>query len=188
VLPRIDRLAQGPIRATVQSQLRQALEEQIRSALEAADVSLFALQQRATAANQAATTPADYLRAMFTPSAKTGAASSPFRLGSQNKGIVKTGPHGEWVLAIGATEQILPGRTTAAPSRTGYDVDVETGIAQAKGAVRQVQAAADQASAEGTKAKKETMRQRRKELRATGWQSSAFDGACRTPASPLHSG
>lgn len=113
-------------------------------------------------------------------------------------GIQKVGPRGEWVLAIGVEEELLPGKRTLL-GRKGEDIvsrkrQVESlaeegraelvGAAQEAGASsenleqvgQEVSANLDEAAQEARhKAKREAYRRKREELRREGWKSDAFD-------------
>lgn len=82
-----------------------ALESQVREYLHSADFRLFALQQRAIAATNAKPSPLNFVNAVvsdtiFPKSSQTG----PVKLGQ--KGVVKYGRHGEYLLHIGVDEDV----------------------------------------------------------------------------------
>jgi len=84
-----------------------AIESQVREYLQTADGRLFALQQRAIAATNARPSPANFVNAIvsdtiFPKSSNMG----PVALGQ--KGVVKYGRHGEYLLHIGVDEDVRP--------------------------------------------------------------------------------
>jgi hypothetical protein len=148
-------------------------------------------------ASGAAADPIAYFRGIF----NTGYSSplSPSLITEVSKtGIQKVGPRGEWVLAIGVEEELLPGKRTLL-GRKGEDVvsrkrQVESlaeegraelvGAAQEAGASsdnleqvgQEVSANLDEAAQEARhQARREAHRRKREELRRDGWKSDAFD-------------
>ena len=165
--------------------------------LQNADKSLFKVQQRAIGATKASPTPAGYLRALFASDSFFSSAKPSAR--STQTGIVVTGPHGEWKLAVGADEMLLPGRggPSAAYEKRKEAIEIAkrqgsrvrgtnatlTGAAyNVRCAMRGMLSpdlfmlqvlgdARDQAGELSTEAKKA----HRRELAQKGWQSQAFD-------------
>lgn len=118
------------------------LEEQIKSSLEEADKQMYGLQQRTTAATRAQPSPANYLRAVFNIGMHPSNAFSPSPSAKTSaKGIVMTDAHGQYKIAIGADEMLLPGR--GGPSAS-YD--------KRKKAAEQLQAQAKKAGATSRRA------------------------------------
>lgn len=82
-----------------------ALESQIRDYLHTADFKLFALQQRAIAATNAKPSPLNFVNAIVSDTIFPKSSSmGPVVLGQ--KGVVKYGRHGEYVLHIGVDEDV----------------------------------------------------------------------------------
>lgn len=98
-------IAKPLIRPLVESSLSSALEGAIEDYLQKADLELFALQQRVMAVTRAKPTPAAYVRALL-----SSGGSSKGKVKTTNRGIIKTGRRGDYVLAIGVDEQLLPGK------------------------------------------------------------------------------
>lgn len=173
------------------------LEEQFASAFEALDKHLYMLHVKSIGASGAAADPMAYFRGLF----NTGYSSplSPSLLSEVHKtGVQKVGPRGEWVLAIGVEEELLPGKRTLL-GRRGEDVvsrkrQVEAlaeegraelvGAAQEAGAAsgdvqragQEVSANLDEAAQEAQhQARKDAHRREREERRRDGWKSDAFD-------------
>ncbi|KWU45594.1 Proteophosphoglycan ppg4 [Rhodotorula sp. JG-1b] len=189
--------AQTAVRGFLEAKIKEALEEQFASAFQALDKQLYDLHIKSLGASGAAADPIAYFRGIF----NTGYSSplSPSFITEVSKtGIQKVGPRGEWVLAIGVEEELLPGKRTLL-GRKGEDVvsrkrQVESlaeegraelvGAAQEAGASsdnleqvgQEVSANLDEAAQEARhQARREAHRRKREELRREGWKSDAFD-------------
>ena len=164
------------------------LEEQIGELFKSADREFWAFQQRAIGAGRAAPDPLAYLRAIFTPSGTSSLTEV------KSTGITKVGPNGEYILAIGVDEELLPGRRTGL-GRKGKDVvarkrNVESLIEEGRASLEETadQAAAtardlgqraaefgDELNEHGERIRREFSEQEWQDARSTGWQSDAFD-------------
>jgi len=136
---------------------------------------VYALQQRAIGAGRAAPDPLSYLRAIFTPS---GSGS----LNTNQVGLTRVGAQGEYILAVGVEEQLLPGKTGL--GLKGKDVatrkrNVESLIEEGRGAVEDVRdrvgEISEQLEDEGTRVGDHLTDKEREEKRQSGWKSDAFD-------------
>jgi hypothetical protein len=82
-----------------------AIEAQVRDYLHSADGRLFALQQRAIAATNARPSPANFVNAIVSDTIfPKKSTMGPVKLGQ--KGVVKYGRHGEYLLHIGVDEDV----------------------------------------------------------------------------------
>lgn len=82
-----------------------AIEAQVRDYLHTADGRLFALQQRAIAATNARPSPANFVNAIVSDTIfPKKSTMGPVKLGQ--KGVVKYGRHGEYLLHIGVDEDV----------------------------------------------------------------------------------
>jgi hypothetical protein len=89
----------------MQRNLASALESQIANALTEADFKLYGLQQRAIAtANARATNPTDIVRALFNESFFAQNTGGDIEV--RQKGVVKYGRKGEWLLHVGVDEEV----------------------------------------------------------------------------------
>ncbi|GAA5872596.1 hypothetical protein JCM1840_004849 [Sporobolomyces johnsonii] len=184
-------LARGALRSYMELKVKEVLEEQIAAGFQQLDQQLFLLQYKATAARAAAPDPLAFLRAIFAP---TSSGSLVDEITST--GITKVGPKGEYILAIGVDEELLPNRLTGL-GKQGRDVVgkkraveslMEEGRAELGEAIgaagesvedleragRDVGEALDE---EGRKLQRVKERQRKEEERKDGWKSEAFDFA-----------
>lgn len=160
----------------METQFVSALEEQISQLFSAADASFYDLHQRAIGAGRAAPDPLTYLRAIFTPS------GSSSRLDVTSSGITKVGAHGEFILAIGVEEQLLPGKTglgiqgrdVASRKRTVEGL-MEEGRAGVERGRQVVESVAEDVAQEGERVGEEFDAKAREEEWANGWKSDAFD-------------
>ncbi|GAA5830171.1 hypothetical protein JCM11251_006906 [Rhodosporidiobolus azoricus] len=184
-------LARGAISSFLEAKTKEVLEEQIAAAFKEMDKSFYLLQYKAAGARAAAPDPLSYLRAILTPTS-TSSASLVDKVTST--GLTKVGPKGEWVLAIGIEEELLPGRRTAL-ERAGEDVVsrkrqveslLEEGRAELVGAVHEAAgsvenleeagyAVGEAVDEESRRAKRAAQRREREERRKNGWRSDAFD-------------
>jgi len=162
------------IRPQFHSAIETALKGQIENALSSADLDLFALRERARAASNASPTISGYFRALFA----AGGGPSYFSGGkTTSKGVIKTGLHGEYILAVGIDEQILPGK--GGPE--GYQ-DRKRLINAATNAyenIPRVQDALTQKAydlkGKGKDLDRAALKSQRAEECRNGWQSSAFN-------------
>ena len=77
---------------------------------------MYGLQQRTIAATRAQPSPANYLRAIFNIGMHPSNAFSPSPSAKTSaKGIVMTDAHGQYKIAIGADEMLLPGTVFFVP-------------------------------------------------------------------------
>ncbi|GAA5926641.1 hypothetical protein JCM1841_003190 [Sporobolomyces salmonicolor] len=182
-------LARGALRSYMEVKVKEVLEEQIAAGFQQLDQQLFLLQYKATAARTAAPDPLAFLRAIFAP---TSSGSLVDEITST--GITKVGPKGEYILAIGVEEELLPNRLTGL-GKYGKDVVgkkraveslMEEGRAELGEAIgatgesvedleragRDVGEALDD---EARKLQRAKERQRKEEGRRDGWKSEAFD-------------
>ncbi|GAA5902285.1 hypothetical protein JCM5296_003972 [Sporobolomyces johnsonii] len=184
-------LARGALRSYMELKVKEVLEEQIAAGFQQLDQQLFLLQYKATAARAAAPDPLAFLRAIFAP---TSSGSLVDEITST--GITKVGPKGEYILAIGVDEELLPNRLTGLGKQGGDVVGkkraveslMEEGRAELGEAIgaagesvedleragRDVGEALDE---EGRKLQRVKERQRKEEERRDGWKSEAFDFA-----------
>jgi len=160
-----------------------ALEAQIKSSLEEADKQFYGLQQRTLAATRAQPSPANYLRAIFNIGFHPSQAFSPSPSAkTTTTGVIVTGAHGEYKMAIGAEEQLLEGRAGPSASYHKRKSAIEQAKAKAKAsglnsrtapgqAERAIGNAKDQIGALSTEAKKKE----RLERQNNDWKSDAFN-------------
>ncbi|GAA6013470.1 hypothetical protein JCM10207_008861 [Rhodosporidiobolus poonsookiae] len=184
--------ARGAVSAFLQEKTKEVLEEQISAGFKELDKQVYLLQYKAAGARAAAPDPLAYLRAVLTPTATSGSSLVDE---ITSTGITKVGPKGEWVLAIGVEEELLPGRRTAL-ERLGEDVVtrkrqveslLEEGRAELVGAVHEAAGSADNLAEagyavgeaveeEGVRARRVKERREREERKnQDGWKSDAFD-------------
>ncbi|GAA6024258.1 hypothetical protein JCM11491_006377 [Sporobolomyces phaffii] len=185
--------AQSAVRGFMEVKIKEVLEEQIAHGFAQLDKTLYTLQYKATGAAAAAADPLSFLRAILTPVPSTG----PSLLTEVTKtGITKVDPKGQWILAIGVEDELLPGRLTGLGLQ-GRDVvgrkrqveslmeegqaeildavgaddaeDLEDGARQTAGAL------SDAAKEERKKAKRAAAHAKKEELRRQGWKSELFD-------------
>ncbi|KAJ9113527.1 hypothetical protein QFC20_001878 [Naganishia adeliensis] len=114
-------LAKAPMRAFLRSNITHTLEVQITEYLKRADFQLFGLQQRAIAATNARPTPANYLKAIFSSSVFPQGPGILANTRAGQKGIVKYGRRGEFVLHVGVDEDLFPGKPEGAARNTKRD-------------------------------------------------------------------
>ncbi|GAA5930367.1 uncharacterized protein JCM15063_004786 [Sporobolomyces koalae] len=186
-------LARGAVRSFMEVKIKEVLEEQIAHGFAQLDRSLFTLQYKATGAAAAAADPLSFLRAILTPTPTTAPS-----LVSQvtSTGITKVDPKGQWILAIGVEDDLLPGRLTGL-GRQGRDVVgrkrqveslMEEGQAELldavgaddaedleEGARQTVDGLTDAAKQERKKALRAAKHAKKAELRRSGWKSDLFD-------------
>lgn len=161
----------------IKKALKESLEHAIVDYLRQADLQLFALQNRAIAATNAKPSPKDFLTAVF--SSSVFGASSTTKL--TQKGIVKYGRRGDYLLAIGADEQIFPGKAVSpAGERRKTALDTAASVAGSAGeALERGKIGADQlavdADREAGKLGLKVNQLKRGEEQADGWRSDAFD-------------
>ena len=175
-----------------------AIESQVREYLQTADGRLFALQQRAIAATNARPSPANFVNAIvsdtiFPKSSNMG----PVALGQ--KGVVKYGRHGEYLLHIGVDEDVRlvplslknctdqqlfpsqPPKHLRNPQREKLKAQAKSVAGQAKQAAgvsdpkRAAQDAKIKLQKEGNELDARAREQQRREQRKEGWRSEAFD-------------
>ncbi|GAA5973038.1 hypothetical protein JCM11641_000376 [Rhodosporidiobolus odoratus] len=183
-------LARGAVATFLEAKTKEVLEEQIASAFKELDKQIYLLQYKAAGARAAAPSPLAYVRAILTPTASSGSLVSDIT----STGITKVGPKGEWVLAIGVEEELLPGRRTAL-GRDGTDVVsrkrqveslIEEGRSELIGAVHEAAGSAEDleeagyavgeaVDEEGRRAQRAHERRLREERKRSGWKSQAFD-------------
>ncbi|GAA5911445.1 hypothetical protein JCM6882_005004 [Rhodosporidiobolus microsporus] len=182
--------ARGAVSSFLEAKTKEVLEEQIAAGFRELDKSFYLLQYKAAGARAAAPDPLAYLRAILTPTASSGSLVDEIT----STGITKVGPKGEWVLAIGVEEELLPGRRTAL-EREGTDIVsrkrqveslLEEGRAEVIGAVHEAAGSAEDleeagyavgeaVDEEGRRATRAKERREREERRRDGWKSQAFD-------------
>ncbi|GAA6038844.1 hypothetical protein JCM8097_002924 [Rhodosporidiobolus ruineniae] len=185
-------LARGAVATFLEAKVKEVLEEQIAAGFKELDKSLYLLQYKAAGARAAAPDPLSYLRALLTPTSVGSSGSLVDEVTST--GITKTGPKGEFILAIGVDETILPGRQTAL-ERRGEDVVsrkrqveslLEEGRAELVGAVHEAAGSAEDleqtgyavgeaVDEESRRARRAAQRREREERKRDGWRSQAFD-------------
>lgn len=101
----------------------------------------------------------------------------------KSTGITKVGPRGEYILAIGVEEQLLPGKLTGlgwkgediASRKKKIDDVVDEGIEAYEGAQRTADGVQDDLTDEGERLKNVFAEREREEKRKNGWKSNAFD-------------
>lgn len=186
-------LARGAVRTFMEAKIKEVLEEQIAHGFAELDKTLFKLQYKATGAAYAASNPLSFLRAIITPSPSTG----PSLLTEvTSTGITKVDPRGQWILAIGVEDELLPGRLTGYGLQ-GRDVvgrkrQVESLMEEGQaeildavgaddaedledGARQTVDGLTDAAKEERKKAIRAAKHAKKEELRRQGWKSDLFD-------------
>jgi len=171
-------LASGSIRKYMEAQFITAMEEQAGHVFKQLDTELFKLQHRAAGAYGAAPDPAAYLRALFVPS-----LSGSSGVTVKDTGITKVGPNGEYILAIGVEEELLPGKLTGLGLK-GEDIasrkrQVESYLDDGRSDAERAQRRLDFIGAEvGDKADQlalEFDQREADERRTEGWRSDAFN-------------
>lgn len=176
--------ARPAVRTYMEKQFVQVLEEQIAVSFREFDKQAFAYQQRAIGASGAASDPLAFFRGIFAPSfCGIGGGGSGLEWNGQGKGFTKVGSQGEYVLAIGVDEQLLPGKLTGL-GRQGKDVVarkqaverlVEEGRSTYEDVRDQVEQVAAEAQDEGERAFDQHQDALRREQRDDDWRSDAFD-------------
>lgn len=168
------------LRAFILKNMTSALEAQIAEYLREADLQMFAIQQRAIAATNARPTPLNFLNAVFSDSIFGGSSTGPVKLGQ--KGVVKYGRRGEYVLHIGVDEDLFPGKppgSIANSQRQKIKSKANRAVGQTAGSVdqakRKAQGVADDAKKEANYLDAKAREQERREKRQEGWRSDAFD-------------
>lgn len=126
----------------------------------------------------AAADPLAFLRGVFAPSSKSTFTSVT------STGVTKVGPKGEWILAVGVEEELLPGRRTGLQVK-GADVVsrkhaveeiVEEGLSEFREIRDTVEGAVEEVRDEADRIAFEAKRKARAEARdANGWRSQCFD-------------
>ncbi|KAK4700151.1 hypothetical protein P7C70_g6097, partial [Phenoliferia sp. Uapishka_3] len=168
--------ARPALRSYLEAQFTSVLEEQITHLFESGDVAFYALQQRAIGAGRAAPDPLTYLRAVFMPS---GAGSD---VDVRDTGITKVGPQGEYILAIGVEEQLLPGKTglgmqgkDIATRKRNVEGLMEEGKASLEQARETAEGVVEDIAEEGDRLADKLAEKERDERGDDGWKSDAFD-------------
>jgi hypothetical protein len=175
-----------------------AIEAQVRDYLHSADGRLFALQQRAIAATNARPSPANFVNAIVSDTIfPKKSTMGPVKLGQ--KGVVKYGRHGEYLLHIGVDEDVShphshlvivtdmqlfpsqPPKHLRNPQREKLKAQAKSAAGQAKSATgisdpkRAAQDAKIKLQKEGNELDARAREQQRREQRKEGWRSEAFD-------------
>jgi len=186
-------LARGAVRSFMEIKVKEVLEEQIAAGFAELDKTLFKLKYKAAGAAYAAADPLSFIRAMLTP---TSLGSSSLISEVSKTGITKVDAKGQWILAIGVEDELLPGRLTGL-GQQGRDVVgrkrqveslMEEGQAEVLSALgaedaedledgaRQVgDALGDAADEERKKARRAAYHAKKEEQRRSGWKSPLFD-------------
>jgi hypothetical protein len=153
------------------------LEEQIGVLFKQADRSLYDLNQKAAGARLAAPDAFTFVRALLTPTSGAGVTSVT------STGITKVGSKGEFILAIGVDEELLPGRKTGL-GRKGQDVVgkkraaeslIEEGRGQWEALREQAEEVEEEVGEEAERLRREMRTKEREERSKDGWKSDAFD-------------
>lgn len=186
-------LARGAVRAFLEAKVKEVLEEQIAHGFAELDKTLFTLQYKAVGAAAAASDPLSFVRAILTPTSIGG----PSLISEvSTTGITKVDPKGQWILAIGVDEELLPGRLTGF-GRQGRDVvgrrrQVESLLEEGQhevlealgaddaedleeGARQTADAVGDAVDEERRKAKRAAYHAKKEELRRNSWKSELFN-------------
>ncbi|WVR06390.1 hypothetical protein IAU60_003421 [Kwoniella sp. DSM 27419] len=174
-------MAKPVIKTFVKRNLTHALEVQIAEYLRQADFRMYGLQQRAIAATNARPTAANFLNAVFSDSIfPSSSTSGTVKMG--NKGVVKYGRRGEYVLHIGVDEDLFPNKPPSYVSNKQRDklrAAAKSTTNRAVGAADQFNGpakdAAGKAKKEGDQLSARAQEQKRREERSEGWRSEAFD-------------
>ncbi|GAA6064020.1 hypothetical protein JCM10212_005503 [Sporobolomyces blumeae] len=186
-------LARGAVRSFMEVKVKEVLEEQIAHAFAELDKTLFTLKYKAAGAAYAAADPLSFLRAVLMP---TSIGGSSIISEVTSTGITKVDPKGQWILAIGVEEELLPGRLTGL-GKQGRDVVgrkrqveslMEEGQAEVlealgaddaedleAGARQTADAVGDAIDEERKKARRAAYHAKKEEQRRSGWKSDAFD-------------
>lgn len=174
--------AKPALRTYIEARFVDALQEFIGSAFASFDRELFVLQQRAIGVGHGAPDLASYLQAIFSvPFA--GAGDAGVEATSDGMGITKISKDGDSILAIGVTEELLPGKLTGL-GRKGKDVVArkqnlevlaEEGRSTYQDGVAAVGTLVEDITGEGERVEAEYAARRRLEAKRDGWKSSAFD-------------
>ncbi|CDZ97340.1 hypothetical protein [Phaffia rhodozyma] len=158
--------------------LKASLEHQITEYLKDADFRLYGLQQRAIAATNARPSPSNYLKAIFSDSLLSSYGTSTK---VTQKGVVKYGRKGEFLLAIGVDEQLFPGKagpSNAHSKRHGLYNQAVSALQTGGGidaATAQINGLKIDAQREVNKASLHAKKEHREEAGKEGWRSEAFD-------------
>lgn len=114
---------------------------------------------------------------MFAPSGKSTFTEVT------STGVTKVGPKGEWILAVGVEEELLPGRRTGLQVK-GADIVsrkhaveeiVEEGLSEYREIRDTVEGAVEEVRDEADRIAFEAERKARVEKRRNSWRSPAFD-------------
>jgi hypothetical protein len=157
--------------------LKESLEHAIVDYLKQADLALYGLQNRAIAAANAKPSPKDFLTAVFSTS--LFGSSSTAKL--TQKGIVKYGRRGDYLLAIGADEQIFPGKAQSPKGKQRDNVlrQATSFAGSASEALERGKIGADQAKVDADREARrlglKVDQKAREEAGKEGWRSEAFD-------------
>ncbi|KDE06435.1 hypothetical protein, variant [Microbotryum lychnidis-dioicae p1A1 Lamole] len=169
--------ARPALRGYIEKQFVSTLEEQIAAMFQQADRVIYDLNRKAAGARVASPDPLTFLRAVFTSTGPSSISSVT------STGITKVGPKGEYILAIGVEEELLPGKRTGL-GRRGRDVVakkrgaeslMEEGTSQYEQVRDTVEEVGEAIGEEAERIQKEARDQARKERRDSGWKSQAFD-------------
>ncbi|GAA5912574.1 uncharacterized protein JCM6883_005309, partial [Sporobolomyces salmoneus] len=186
-------LARGAVRSFMEIKIKEVLEEQIAHGFAQLDKTLYDLKLKSSGAAYAASDPLSFIRAILTPVPST----SPSLLTEvTSTGITKVDPKGQWILAIGVEDELLPGRLTGL-GRQGRDVvgrkrQVESLMEEGQAEVLEALGAEDaedlQEGAEEIrdgvndavreerkKARRAAQHAKKEEERRQGWKSELFD-------------
>ncbi|SCV73759.1 BQ2448_6189 [Microbotryum intermedium] len=169
--------ARPALRGCIEKQFVSTLEEQIGAMFQQADRAVYDLNRKAAGARLASPDPLTFLRAVFTPTGPSLISSIT------STGITKVGAKGEYILAIGVEEELLPGKRTGLGHK-GRDVVskkraaeslMEEGVSQYEQVRNTVEEVGEAIGEEAERIQKEARDQARKERRDSGWKSQAFD-------------
>ncbi|KAM0789677.1 hypothetical protein ACM66B_006539 [Microbotryomycetes sp. NB124-2] len=168
---------QPAVRGYLEKQFTAVLEEQIGAMFKQLDKQMYDLSLKASGAFLAASDPLSFVKAVFTPTGSSNLTAA------SATGITKVGPQGQYILAIGCDEQLLPGKTTGL-SQYGLDIAsrkhslealVEEGHAELREARELARDVVEDVREEAERISDEAQQANKDEARRNGWRSPAFN-------------
>lgn len=165
------------VSSVIKRAVKESLQHSIVDYLKQADLALYGFQNRAIAATNAKPSPKDFLSAVFSTSVFSSSSSAKLT----QKGIVKYGRRGDYLLAIGADDQIFPDKAISEKrARAKNLLEQASSVAgSASEAVEGGKIKADQvkvdAEREASKLGLTVQKKERVEAGKEGWRSDAFN-------------
>ncbi|KAK4051650.1 hypothetical protein OIV83_002790 [Microbotryomycetes sp. JL201] len=168
---------QPAVRGYLEKQFKAVLEEQIGAMFKQLDKQMYDLSLKASGAFLAASDPLSFIKAIFTPTGPSNLTSVT------STGITKVDKRGDWILAIGIDQTLLPGKTTGLSQ---YNLDIvsrkkslealaEEGRAELREARELAHDVAEDVRDRAEEISEEAREANAAEKRRNGWRSQAFD-------------